>query len=225
MKHITFASDNMSISAQKCAESCPYPSKIYTPDDIDPVFAEKNRRVLSQKRGAGYWLWKPYFVHKALQDTELLIYTDAGVLFLEDPRLLVDQMRDDIMVFGNRWRHGDWCKMDVLIEMDCTQYADSEQLQASCIIMRRSDESLQFAEDWLRWSQIEGMIDDSPSVEPNPPGWREHRHDQAILTNLAFKYKLHFHWWPAVYNVRHRHNYTETYPVIFQHHRKRNEEW
>ena len=224
MKHITFASDNMSISPRKCAESCPYPSKIYTPDDIDPNFYKKNKPILDQPRGAGYWLWKPYFIYKALQEGDV-IYTDAGVLFIEHPDLMIKQMRGDIMVFGNRWRHGDWCKMDVLEKMGCRKHADGEQLQASCLVLRKTDESIEFIRLWLEFCQLEGFIDDSPSKLPNPEGWREHRHDQAILTNLAYIKGLHFHWWGVQYNVRYKSNYPETYPVIFEHHRKRNDEW
>lgn len=224
MRHITFASDNMSISAQKCAESCPYPSTIYTKKDIDRDFYEKNKHILDQERGAGYWLWKPYFIYKALQEGDV-IYTDAGVLFQEHPDLMIAQMKGDIMVFGNRWRHGDWCKMDVLDKMGCKRFSDGEQLQASCLVLRKTDKSLAFVKSWLDYSQLDGFIDDSPSVLPNPEGWREHRHDQAILTNLAYIEGLHFHWWGAQYNVRYKYKYIETYPVIFQHHRKRNNEW
>lgn len=228
MRHITFASPNMSISAEKCSESalkwgCSE-STIYTPDDIDKEFYEKNKAILEQERGAGYWLWKPYFIYKALQEGDV-IYTDAGLLFEKPVGMLTDQMQGDIMLFGNRWRHGDWCKMDVLYKMGCKDYADGEQLQASCLVIRKTDETMKFIRLWLQYCQLPGFIDDSPSELPNVEGFREARHDQAILTNLAYLKGLHFHWWPAPYNVRHKHKYTETYPVIFMHHRYRNEDW
>lgn len=33
----------------------------YTPNDIDQSFAKLHHDILSQKRGNGLWLWKPYF--------------------------------------------------------------------------------------------------------------------------------------------------------------------
>ncbi|MCB0292849.1 MAG: hypothetical protein KDH97_21525, partial [Calditrichaeota bacterium] len=39
----------------------------YTPKDIDRVFYRDNRRILSRVKGAGYWLWKPYFICKTLK--------------------------------------------------------------------------------------------------------------------------------------------------------------
>jgi len=230
--HITYASDNMTISGGKCCESAikygANKTKLYRPSDIDAKFYKENKTILDSERGAGYWLWKSYVINDALSKIEygeILCYTDAGVLFENSIKLLLDQMQGDIMVFGNRWIHKDWCKMDVLRAMGCEQYADKEQLQASCIIVRKSDESIKFIDRWLMFCQLPGFIDDSPSQLPNLSGFREHRHDQSILTNLAYSSGLHIHFWPAQYNVRHRHNYKETYPVMFQHHRKRNHEW
>src|SRR5262245_10922235 len=53
----------------------------YGPADIDPEFAAKNRHILSQPRGNGYWLWKPYFIARTLESLEhgdWLFYCDAG---------------------------------------------------------------------------------------------------------------------------------------------------
>ena len=36
----------------------------YTPNDIDQSFAKLHHDILSQKRGNGLWLWKPYFINK-----------------------------------------------------------------------------------------------------------------------------------------------------------------
>ena len=37
----------------------------YTPDDIDKDFKQRNKNILSAKKGNGYYLWKPYFLNKA----------------------------------------------------------------------------------------------------------------------------------------------------------------
>jgi hypothetical protein len=38
----------------------------FGPTDIDDEFASKNQHILEQPRGSGYWLWKPYFICRAL---------------------------------------------------------------------------------------------------------------------------------------------------------------
>ena len=57
----------------------------YTPEDMDDEFREKNKEILSAKKGNGYYLWKPYFLNKAyqeLKDGDYLIYTDAGSVYV-----------------------------------------------------------------------------------------------------------------------------------------------
>ena len=232
IRHHTYASGNMTISASKCSASalrfgCDS-STILGPNNIDSEFYALNRDVLNAERGAGYWLWKPYFLLEQIKRADLgdvLVYTDAGIMFEADIRHVIDEMDSEIMVFGNRWTHGDWCKMDVLKEMACERWAGHEQLQASCIIVVVGEHSQRFAEKWLEWCCKPGFIDDSPSKWGNLQGFREHRHDQAILTNMAFRYGLTFHWWPAQYSLRYKHQYKNRYGVTFQHHRKRNNEW
>jgi hypothetical protein len=231
--HITYANGDMSISGAKCSESalafgCDR-TTLYTPRDIDKAFRAKHNDILSEPRGAGYWLWKPYVIEQALSKIaigDILVYTDAGLLFEADVNGLIDAMDSDIMVFGNRWRHGDWCRMDVLKAMGCETKTDIEQLQASCIIMRKSNRSIEFVQDWLYFCTLNRYITDDPSTEPNEPTFREHRHDQAILTNIAMLYGLTWHWWPAQYSLRYKYQYPmDQYGVTFQHHRKRNHEW
>ena len=36
---------------------------IYKLTDIDKFFKYKNQDILSQCKGAGYWIWKPYFIY------------------------------------------------------------------------------------------------------------------------------------------------------------------
>lgn len=57
----------------------------YTPNDIDQSFAKLHHDILSQKRGNGLWLWKPYFVNKALSDCsdgDIIFYCDSGSFFI-----------------------------------------------------------------------------------------------------------------------------------------------
>lgn len=111
-----------------------------------------------------------------------------------------------------------------------------KQAQASVIFFRVSDYSRAFVAEWLKWCLFDGgrLIDDSPSRAPNHPEFREHRHDQAILTTMAYREGIKLHWWPAVYNKGGSPEFVyeklpeyagDDYPVLFSHHRKRNHEW
>lgn len=110
--------------------------------------------------------------------------------------------------------------------------AFGKQVQASVIFFRVNDKTKAFVKEWLDWCLFENgkLIDDSPSRTPNHPEFQENRHDQAILTTMAYRDGIKLHWWPAQYNdgafIYERGDYPdEGYPVIVHHHRKRNVDW
>lgn len=191
-----------------------------------------------------------YDVH----DGDILIYADVGVEFIAPVSHIIERMDQDIFLFGNNWEHAHWCKRDVIDEVwpyvsdefapvcdiSVTDYHEwaswarfGKQVQASVIFFRVSDYTRAFVAEWLKWCLFEGgrLIDDSPSRAPNHPEFQEHRHDQAILTTMAYREGCKLHYWPASYNDG-AFNYEklpeyagDDYPVIFSHHRKRNHEW
>lgn len=194
-----------------------------------------------------------------LPDNSTLIYSDAGVEFIAPVSHVIDRMDQDIFLFGNNWEHAHWCKRDVLDALipqsaqcpACHKWCGGtanrmpceagyyyhptigKQVQASVIFFRVSGYSRKFVKEWLHWCLFEGgrLIDDSPSRLPNHPEFQEHRHDQAILTTMAYREGIRLHWWPAMYNdgaftyAKLPCYASDDYPVLFHHHRRRNHEW
>lgn len=235
-KHlITFCTGEMSISASICMTSAlrnnVYSVTCFKPGNVDENFKTKNRSILSKERGAGYWLWKPYFIDRELNnlpDGDILIYSDAGVEFINNINWITDRMKDDVFLFGNMYDHVHWCKQDV-INAICPGVKTGKQVQASVIFIRVSDWSKKFVKRWLDYCTRPGLIDDSRSISKNHAEFQEHRHDQSILTCLAYKVGIKLHWWPAMYNggmFTYDHSgYDDVYPTIFHHHRFRNNEY
>jgi len=240
--HITFSDANMSTSAILCRDSAMrngvHHSIMFNEKCYDPIFYNLNKDILEQKRGAGYWLWKPYIIYNnllRLSADDVLIYTDAGVEIVRNVDNIIDRMDSDVFLFGNNYRHLDWCKVDVMdaIYPYWRNSFDTEnrQAQASAIFVKNTEAARLFIGKWLKYCQIACLIDDSKSAAVNYPTFQEHRHDQAILTALAYKYGVKLHWWPAEYNGgqfvydKHPQFNEDNYPVIFHHHRKRNNEW
>lgn len=227
----------MSISAGVCQESAirnnVNSADIIKPEQIDETFAKKNKSILSKGRGGGYWIWKPYFIDKVINEElrtgDILIYSDAGVEIINNVNWITDRMKySDIFLFGNMYEHAHWCKADV-IKAIAPAVKFNKQVQASVIFIRVSDKSRIFVKKWLDYCTRPGFIDDSKSVSENHPEFREHRHDQAVLTCLAYKENIPLHWWPAIYNAgkfKYDHTgYNDVYPAIFHHHRFRNEDY
>lgn len=242
---ISYASDNMTISQEALVCSAWHYGVdnviSYGRKDIDENFYLTNKVVLDAERGAGYWLWKPYIINKTihkLNEGDILIYGDAGVRLINDPRAIIQKMDEDIFFFSNGFPHVEWCKGDVLgsilpLFYGWTDYvyqiqepektATFKQVQASVIFFKVTQKTKDFIKEWLLYSQMPEFIDDSSSKLPNYPTFAEHRHDQAILTCLQIKYGYKLHWWPTIYSEHLPR--TDSYPPMFEHHRLRNHEW
>src|SRR5690606_2752446 len=57
--------------------------------NLSSSFVKKNEHILKQKRGAGYWLWKPKIIldtmdRYPLSENILIFYLDAGAHFVRD---------------------------------------------------------------------------------------------------------------------------------------------
>lgn len=235
IKIITFATDNMTIAAEICRESALrnniHRVDVFGLNDIDRSFYKKNKLILDQPLGAGYWLWKPYFIDKVMNmmdDGDILIYSDAGVEIINNVNFIIDRMDQDIFLFGNQYQHEHWCRYEA-IKAISPKCKFGKQVQASVIFIRISNKSKEFVKHWLRFCQVPELIMDGPPHILNHTEFREHRHDQAILTCLAYADGIKLHWWPAVYNGSRftygKDGYSDNYPVIFHHHRMRNEEF
>jgi hypothetical protein len=207
--------------------------QIWCPNDIDIEFRRLNYETFKQERGVGLWLWKPYIIYQTMlnaQDGDIVIYSDAGIEFIDNVNHIINRMDQDVFLFNNGWPHINWCKADVMYEINrwvvFESFKDIKQAQASNIFIINSVRSRRFVKEWLLWCQMPGLIDDSPSIIPNNAHFSEHRHDQAILTALSIKHNIERHWFPSTTAMNLREdNPGDTYPTLFNHHRKRNNEY
>jgi hypothetical protein len=235
---LTYADHKMTTSAQVCKDSMMRQGfeHVYTaaPEHIDAPFMKFNADILRSERGCGFWLWKPYFINRVmmdLKDGDILAYSDAGVEWVAPVSHILDRMDEDVFLFTNGHKHVEWCKGDVLNgvlgwdqDYGSQHYFHAlrflTQVQASVIIIKVTPRTRNFVKEWLLYCQMPGFIDDSPSVIQNYPTFADHRHDQAILTCMQIKYGYKTHWWPTQYS-EHIRVAGDDYPVIFNHHRKR----
>lgn len=180
-------------------------------------FFAEHYEITRNARGAGYWLWKPYYILENLNqmgDGDILVYMDAGVSIISDIRPLCSlAMQSEIILFEN-YQGSDyirytslpfsyynfyteinknkyWCKRDVFIAMgiDNESAWDSPNVDASCMIFKVCKKSIDFVESWLSFCISPGLITDQPNIyaKDNHPEMIKHVHDQSILSVLAFK--------------------------------------
>ena len=172
----------------------------YSSEGISRTFYRKNARILSQKRGSGYWLWKFYFIKKALaqlSDGDFLVYCDAGAHFTGSIEPLCDlcgRHSQDVLPFEIDRYERIWTKRDafLIMDVDRPEFTDSLQRMAGFMVFRKSPFSSKFVEKLLAYGQDERLITDLKNQlgQPNYPGFKDHRHDQSIWSLLTKKYEL-----------------------------------
>lgn len=237
---ITFSDEKMSQSAEVCEKSMKRngvdTTWRYDPEywkdveyDIPETFEWLNSDILSQKRGCGFWLWKPWCIAhqmKDCKDGDILIYADAGVEFIAPISHIIDRMDQDMFLFTNTHPNHHWTKRFTLDTMmpgwshDRDANTQWPQVQASVIFIKVNQNTRDFIKKWLLWCQMPGIIDDSASPGGELSYFQDHRHDQSVLSILATQAKYRLHWWPTAY-AEHIRVEGDTYPVLFNHHRLR----
>lgn len=202
--HINYAQGGYIQSQRHCcstALSCGFDiSKPYGLHDIDSQFVQANMYTMSQPRGAGYWLWKPYLILKTLEmmsDEDWLMYTDSGMYFVRDPWDMImskqDQMGDmGVMTFTSIETNKVFTKRDtfVLMDADTPYFTDAPHRMASVFVCRKTPKCLDFVKEWLAYGMDPRIISDLPNTQglPNYPEFKDHRHDQSIVSILCTKH-------------------------------------
>lgn len=181
----------------------------YSLKDIDDLFKEKNKSILSYKRGVGLWLWKPYIIQKTLQlvsEGDFVVYSDAGTYFVNNISWLTDVMQadnNDVMVFELPLLERQFTKKETFVLMDHHNY-NLNQILASYLVFRKSAYSVDFVNEWLSFACDERIISFNkflPDVEEFPD-FISHREDQSILSVLCHKKGINPYRDPSQYGDR-----------------------
>lgn len=198
----------------------------YQPHHIDPQYYEAHQNILSQKRGAGYWLWKPYFILKTLKimpENDILVYTDSSGVFRDGIYKLLDIMKDNnILVFPNFHSNRSNIKREVIrrIANDDSSLLDKVQLDGSLILIKNNEKTRAIIQQWLHFCEIPSLLTDIPS-DNEYPDFKDHRHDQAILSVIYHKNPEDFYLYDAYparlesFIVTRRKNECSMIPITF----------
>jgi hypothetical protein len=187
-------------------------------------FYKKNKKLLSKKRGAGYWVWKPYIIldaMKKLNKGDFIIYLDSGVEVISDLKPLIDltKKQKGILLFTNNLPNKVWTKRDCFVKMNCDskKYWDSKQTIGGYQCYEVNYKSEEFVKKYLKYCQKSECVSDEGNIlgKPNFKEFIENRHDQSVLTNLAIKNRIKLYPDPSQYG----NNLKRPYSQIFNLHR------
>ena len=192
---------------------------IITSNKIDEVLKSKIKKLSTgNKRGFGYWIWKPYLIKKIFDKIDygdIINYVDIGCHIIKKNSFKFNQYLDFIkqdenwilpfqyhknlnhkvenILFPDRDERK-YTKGDLLEYFNfynSTEVTHSPQFWAGCFFIKKTDTSINFLDEWLSiFDKNFKLIDDSPSIKKNLVGFEENRHDQSVYSLLCKKYKL-----------------------------------
>jgi hypothetical protein len=173
----------------------------YGIDSLSEEFKKRHQTHFKYTRGAGYWVWKPQIILDALSkisNNDILMYSDSGCHFIHNINPVIEileQSENKCLCFRLSQIEESWTKRDCFIQMDCDypDYVFSKQIMSTFFICKKNDFSNFLINEWQRYISDFHMVSDdfvSPSIHKNYPAFKEHRHDQSILSLLCKKHKV-----------------------------------
>ncbi len=101
---------------------------------------------------------------------------------------MVKKNKDGNLFFEYTNTISDWCKVDTLVELKAVHLFNEKEVVSNVIFTSANKKNIDFFKMMYEISCNYHLLDDSPSVLPNSPNFKEHRHDQSLFSILTRLY-------------------------------------
>lgn len=204
---------------------------------IDESYRKKYSQILSINRGAGLWLWKIYFIEKAIREDceegDILFYADAASFFFRSVRPVIEKMTSDIFAVNLPFIEEEFTKNETFELMGLTDevYKKSRQFHASFMAFRKNVNTLKFIAEWKKYCEDIRLLSQDVCFGVQISSFVAHRNDQSIFSLLCKKYGVRAYEDPSQYGITGYGNYrcqsylpvkaTTVYPFCIMLHKQR----
>jgi hypothetical protein len=198
-------------------------------------FWKKNAFILNQPRGCGFWIWKPYIILKTMETLssgDIVMYSDAGLKVIDnlDPlfKIAAESSLGSRMVFllphiGVIHQNKMWTKKDCFVLAGCDEpkYHNGFSVNGAISLWKKTEENTQILNEWMKLLRDPRISTDSLNMcGSNFIEFRDHRHDQSVLSLLSIKYDFEVFRDPTQYGNEEINKFVNSpYKQLFQHHR------
>lgn len=170
----------------------------FSQKNIDKNFYKEFLEILNLKKGGGYWIWKYYIIKKLLNEineNDILVYSDAGSSF--NPKGMnrlneyFEMLNDDPsgnLRFQIEFKEKYWTNKEVFnyfnIPLD-SSIANTGQLLGGHLIFKKNINSVNIFNEFEKLLKFDSKLITDFYSENQIDGFKEHRHDQSILSILS----------------------------------------
>lgn len=172
---------------------------LFTEHDFDSAYWEQYHLWYeANKKGYGYWAWKPYFIKKILAQIDYgdyLCYCDSGCEInksgkekLHEYCRMAEKSKSGIVCWETGYKASQFTKGDI---WDYFKARDSiipskNQIMAGVLVLHNTIDCQEFFDNWfITIHHNLHLIDDSPSLASNFYDFVENRHDQSVFNVLC----------------------------------------
>lgn len=162
---------------------------------IDPGFYQRHQKILSQETGAGYWLWKPYFILKVMEqlpEGSLIFYADSGIVFRDNIHKLIEKLQEVSLILVG---HGTPAPLKRHLKKEAYPFfrvpltetiLNDENIWAFFIGIKNTEKNREFIKQWLAVCvQPEAIMNEPFDSKNQDPEFSYHQHDQSLLSVIA----------------------------------------
>ena len=189
--------------------------KVFSWNDLSKNKKEQIKLFFSQKKKRlyGYACWKPEIILNYLDkipQNSILQYSDIGCHINKNGKERLGEYlkitdKKNILAFKYclpNFKNNNHLKFQVYFEKEYTKsdlfnffkipenstIRNTEQIWSGSMFFKNNEITKNFIKEWLEVCNINQLIDDTPSREPNSSEFIEHRHDQSVFS-ILFKLK------------------------------------
>lgn len=173
---------------------------VYDFDSLPETFRTAHGEYMkSNRRGFGFWIWKPIVILEALlgaENCDCVVYLDAGFTInpngLERFQEYLDIARESrykMLSFQNTHTEAHWTKQDCAQRLgveSSSRHMKTSQLGSGFLILQNTKSNLDLLREWssVATERNYHYSNDAPSDLVNHSKFQEHRHDQSISSLL-----------------------------------------
>ncbi len=188
---IHFANLELAISANVVAEIKFYNIWHFNQFDAREFFEFLPKDAINP-RGYNYWSWKPWIIQQVMKkspEDKIIIYADSGVFFDKYSLMgMVNIAKAQNYYFSPIGHLNEpFCKCELYpFVSNLEVFLQDFMIDASTLVFKNNAKSRLFVDNWLSLCTTPFLLSDASSNScTNPNTFKDHRHDQALLTVLA----------------------------------------
>lgn len=158
--------------------------------------------------GFGCWVWKPFLCQRILselQPNDILVYADSGTEILKESKneleFFINKVKKNGSLFyAMPFKEKFWTKNIVLTSkyfLSMNNLKNTNQIQATFFILRNDNITKSLVKKWYELC-VENdylFLKDPNRQNEIQAGFKDHRHDQSVLSCMVKKMNLNIYPW------------------------------